>query len=107
MKTAKELVDQINAASLCTPHDVEDMDGMEDVREVITVNRDEHRWYVLGTVVFSVGDEFFGVRGPVSLKSEEMGYSDVGVLCEAFEMKQVPSVTYKRKKPNAKGETQT
>ena len=97
MKTAKELVDQINAAGLCAPHEVEDQEGTDGVTEVTTVNRDEHRWYVLGTVVFKAGDEFFGVRGPVGLKSESMGYDDVGVKCEAFEMVEVPSVTYKRK----------
>lgn len=100
MKTAKELVDQINAAEILSPHEVEDMDGMDCVTIVTTLNRDEHRWYALGTVVFKVGDEFFGVRGPVSLNSEEMGWYDVGVKCEAFEMKQVPSVTYERKISN-------
>ena len=100
MKTAKELVDQINAAGILAPHEVEDMDGTDGVTEVTTLNRDEHRWYVLGTVVFKTGDEFFGVRGPVSLKSESMGWDDVGAKCEAFEMEQVPSVTYKRKTPN-------
>ena len=97
MRTAKELVDQINAESIYAPHEVEEMDGMDGVIEVITQDRDEHRWYVLGTVVFKTGNEFFGVRGPVSLKSESMGYDDVGGTCEAFEMEQVPSVTYKRK----------
>ena len=100
MKTAKELVDQINAAGILAPHEVEDMDDADGVTEVTTLNRDEHRWYVLGTVVFKTGDEFFGVRGPVSLKSESMGWDDVGAKCEAFEMEQVPSVTYKRKTPN-------
>lgn len=101
MKTAKELVDQINSAKVCTPHAIEDAINMDDVTEVETLNRDEHRWYVVGTVVFKIGDEFFGVRGPVSLKSESMGWDDVGAECEAFEMEQVQSVTYKRKMPNS------
>jgi hypothetical protein len=100
MKTAKELVDQINTAGIRAPYEVEDMYSMDGVTEVTTLNRDEHRWYVLGTVVFKIGDEFFGVHGPVSLKSESMGWDDVGMKCEAFEMEQVPSVTYKRKKPS-------
>lgn len=98
MKTAKELVDQINAAGISDPSKVEDMDNMDGVTEVETLNRDEHRWYVLGTVVFKVGDEYFGVRGPVGLKSESMGYDDVGFKCEAFEMERIPSVTYRRKR---------
>lgn len=97
MKTARELVDQINAASIYTPHWVEDEIDMDGVTEVTTVDLDEHRWYVLGTMVFKVGDEFFGVRGPVSLKSDGMGWKDVEEKCEAFEMEEVPSVTYKYK----------
>ena len=97
MKTAKEWVDQINAAGILSPHDVEDMDGAKEVAEITTLDREEHRWYVLGTVVFRVVDEFFGVRGPVGLKSESMTLADVEYDCVAFEMVEVPSVTYKRK----------
>lgn len=97
MRTAKELVDKINAASIYTPHAVDDMDGMDDVTEITTMDLDDYRWYTIGTIVFKVGDEFLGVRGPVSLKSENMGWDDVGVYCEAFEMEPVPSVTYRRK----------
>ena len=95
--TTKELVDQINAANVYAAHWIEDAIDMAGVTEVATLDQDEHRWYVLGTVVFKRGNEFFGVRGPISLKSESMGYEDVGIKCTAFEMEQVPSVTYKRK----------
>lgn len=97
MKTAKQIVEEINVANICSPHWIEDEIDISDAKEITTVNRDEHRWYVLGTVVYQIGDEFFGVRGPISLKSESMGYDDVGVDCEAFEMQAVPSITYKRK----------
>ena len=110
MKTAKEFVDQINEAKLVSPAWVGDDIDMDGATKIDTINLDEHRWYVLGTVVYKVGNEFFGVRGPVSLKSEQMGYDDVGVTCEAFEMQQVPSVTYKRKplpQEEAKGENQS
>lgn len=95
--TAKELVNQINAARLNAPHEIRDMEGVGDVTEVMTLDTDEHRWYALGTVVFKVGDEFVGVRGPVSLKSESMSWDDVGAECVAFEMEPVPSITYRRK----------
>ena len=97
MKTAKELVDQINAAKLKTPHGVSDEIDMDGVKELETIDLDSHRWYNMGTVVFSVGDEFFGVHGPVELKSESMGFSDIEYTCEAFEMEQIRSVTYKQK----------
>ena len=101
MKTAKELVAQINAAGIVTWREVKDMDGTDGVTKVAMLDLDEHRWYVCGTVVFKAGDEFFGVSGPVSLKSESMTYGDVGVACEAFEMEQVQTVTYKPKGHNA------
>ena len=99
MKTAKEIIDQINNAKINSPYRMEDIMDMDGITEVTTttINRDEHRWYVFGTMVFKVGDEFFGVRGPISLKSESMDYSDVGATCTAFEMIEVPFVTYKMK----------
>jgi len=97
MKTAKELVDQINSLSISSPHYLDDEIYMTGIKEITTIDRDEHRWYVIGTMVFKVGDEFFGVCGPVSLKSESMTFDDTSESCEAFEMDEVQSVTYKRK----------
>ena len=97
MKTARQTVDLINATSICSPHWVEDEVDMGNAVKVATIDLDEHRWYVIGTVVFKIGEEFFGVRGPVSLKSESMGFNDLDEGCEAFEMEEVPSVTYQRK----------
>ena len=100
--TAQEIVDQINSMDLWSPGILEDVlaDAGFDrgfVTEVAKLSYDEHRWYTLATVVFQVGSEFFGVRGPVTLKSEYMGYEDVGFRCSAFLMDAVPSVTYKRR----------
>lgn len=103
MRTVQEIVAEINANAIRSPHCVGDDLDITGLEKVTTVNLDEHRWYVLGTVVFKLGDEFFGVRGPTSLKSEEMTWEDVGVTCEAFEMEQVPSVTYNRKAVASKG----
>jgi len=97
VKTVKEIIDQINAANICSPHYAEDEVDMDGAVEVAKIDLEEHRWYVIGTVVFKLGDEFFGVCGPISLKSESTGYDDVGFKCEAFEMEAVPSVTYKCK----------
>jgi hypothetical protein len=96
MKTAKELVDQINAAKLKTPHGVSDEIDMDGVKELETIDLESHRWYNMGTVVFSVGDEFFGVHGPVEVE-DHMRFSDIEYTCEAFEMEQIQSVTYKQK----------
>ena len=98
MKTASELVEEINSKSICSPHWLEDEIDLCGAKEITTVDRDEHRWYWLGTMVFQIGEEFFGVNGPTSLKSESMGYDDTGIACEAFLMEEVKTVTYKRKK---------
>jgi len=99
MKTAKELVDEINTADICSPHYIDDEIDFSDVAQVARINLDEYRWYVIGTIVYKIGDEFIGVRGPVSLKSESMGYNDLDIIFYAFEMEAVPSVTYRRKGP--------
>jgi len=104
MTTAKELVDKINAANILTPNRIDDVSGADQARVVTTLDLDQHRWYTVATVVFRVGDEFFGVRGPVSIKSEEMDYSDVGMVCEAFEMETIPAMTYRRKSEQQPGQ---
>lgn len=99
MSTAKGLVRAINESNLCSLHCIDDVINLDacGAKEVAKIDEDEHRWYVIATKVFSVGKEFFGVRGVVSLKSEEMSYDDCCVTCEAFEMEAVPSVTYQIK----------
>ena len=97
MKTAKEIVQEINAANLVTASwasDEVDMDGFE---AIATQDREEHRWYTLGVVVFQRGLEFIGVEGPVLLKSETMSWSDIEYKCKAFEMEVIPSVAYRKK----------
>ncbi len=96
MKTATELIAAINAAGVCSPLFLDEEIDLDGIEEVTTVDRSEHRWYDVGTVVYRIGDDFIGVRGPVQLKSETMGFQDIGTKCEAFEMEAVPSVTYRR-----------
>lgn len=99
MTTAKELVELINASDeMFAPFVAEELfEQMMDAKKITTQGYEERRWYILGTVVYQIGDEFLGIFGPVSLKSENMNYEDVGFKCKAFEMEPVPSVTYKRK----------
>ena len=97
MKTVKEIVDEINAKKLNTPYMVEDEIDADGIVEVATLDLAEYRGYTIGTIVFRIGKDFFGVRGAVALKSEESSWGDLGIECFAFEMIEVPSVTYKRK----------
>jgi len=94
---AKELVEQINAAKIASPHRLDNAIDMNGIAKVTEQDLDEHRWYIVGTIVYKVGNEFFGVSGPVSLKSESMTWNDVMMDCIAFEMTEVPSVTYVKK----------
>jgi hypothetical protein len=98
MSTAKEIVALINMAKINTPHAIDDVGITDDITKVATIDTDEHRWYISATVVFRVGDEYFGVFGPITLKSESMGYADTGIVCEAFEMEAIPSIYYRVKK---------
>ena len=94
MKTVKEIINEINEAKICTPHAIDDVVDISGVEQVDTIDPIEHRWYITETVVYKIGDEFFGVRGPTRLKSESMSYSDTSATCGAFEMVKVPSFTF-------------
>lgn len=98
MKTVKEVIEIVNANKLSTPNMMEDVLDKEDAVHVKTVDYDEHRWYTIGTSVYRCADGFVGICGPVSLKSESSDWSDIGIECEAFEMEEVASVTYRMKK---------
>jgi hypothetical protein len=87
----------INAAKIPTPHDAnEESDGVA-LRKVDEIDRDEHRWYTISTLVYECDGGYIGVRGVTALKSEQMSFSDCEDVAEAFEMVAVPSVTYKAK----------
>ena len=97
MSELQKVIDEINAADMKSPHWLEDELPDYKWKEIATVNPDEHRWYVISTLVFEVAGGLIGVRGPTSMKSESMDWADIGAGCTAFEMEAVPSVTYKRK----------
>ena len=97
MKTALDFVNIVNATKLSTPHYLDEIVELDGVTEITQVDSDEYRWYTIATIVYSMGDEYFGVRGPVSLKSESSDWDDIGATCEAFLMEPVPSITYRRK----------
>ena len=97
--TAAEIVQKINDAKIYNPYYLDEAVELGDRLPVVCEqDQDEHRWFVTVTVVYKVGDEYFGVNGVVTLKSEEMDRSDTGEWCQAFEMEAVPSVKYVAKK---------
>jgi hypothetical protein len=52
MKTLQEVIDLVNSSSLSSPYLSDTLIDLTDIQEIAIVNRDEHRWYVLGTVVY-------------------------------------------------------
>lgn len=97
MSEAQTMIDEINAAQLDSPHWIEDEFPQLGEPVVKELNPDEHRWYIVSTMVFEFAGAYIGVCGPTSLKSESMSYCDVGMPCQAFEMEQVQAVTYRKK----------
>ncbi len=65
-------------------------------RVAIWLDLDEHRHYEKETIVYKCEDWFVGIHGVSKLYSEESSYEDIGENCTAFEMKEVPTVTYQR-----------
>ena len=93
----KEAIDLINNSEepLYNIFDAEELIDGEMVVE--HQDLDEHRWYSTATRVFQMEDGYLGIWGAYQSKSEMQMWSDIDVLCEAFEMKQVPSVKYVEK----------
>lgn len=96
----EELIEKINSLELPGTPWVEDSEVSEILGKPVAtdLDADEHRWYVTSTDVYQVGDSFLGVNGPSMLRSESMGFEDLGYHVTAFEMEQVETVTYREKK---------
>lgn len=68
---------------------------------VTSVDRDEHRWYVLCNSVYEVSIDnetyYIGVWEVETIKSECMSVSDCEHLLKFFEMEQYTTVSYREK----------
>lgn len=94
----QEAIDLINNSeeSLYSIFDAEELiDGKEVVEHQ---DLDEHRWYSTAIRVYEMEDGYLGIWGAYQSFSEMQGWSDIDVLCEAFEMEAVPSIAYVKKK---------
>lgn len=96
----EEVIDLIDTAdslySLFDANEVLEECGLEQVDKGL--NLEQHRWYSTATDVYKCEDGFVGIFGIFQLFSELMCYSDCGIHCDAFEMEQIPTVTYRIKK---------
>lgn len=104
-----ELIEKLN--KYCSENDIYDLDDLSEelnaeleqvkFHYVGTVDRDEHRWYVLAENVYSVymdGENYYiGVWEVETLKSEYMSVSDCMCEIEFYEMEEYTTVSYRIK----------
>lgn len=104
-----KLIEKLN--KYCSENEIYDIDDLskklwDELKEVgfkyvTTVDRDEHRWYVLAENVYSViidGEKhYLGVWEVDTLKSECMSVSDCECEIKFYEMEQFTTVSYRRK----------
>lgn len=96
-----KIIDEINNAKLPTIHFIEDKIDVfhranpKLIKENLDI--DEHRWYKISTSVYKIGDWFLGIRGASKSYSEMTFWEDLCVETVAFEMEEIPSVTYRKK----------
>lgn len=92
----KEFIQKVNEGNFNALFYIDQIEGDYELVEE-HINLDEHRWYSTATDIYKLEDGFVGVRGLFQMFSELSIPSDFNIICEAFEMKAVPSVTYIRK----------
>lgn len=109
MTTIEEYINKLN--KYCAEHDICDIEDTYEYPElnelvdkleyIESIERDEHRWYVLALNAYKVSldgaDYFVGVWEVETLKSECMSVNDCGIKLDFFEMKEVITTTYRKK----------
>ena len=95
----ERIIQEINEAKAESIYQVEDIcDSFSKATPQLLekdLDKDEHRWYEITTSVYKIGEWFLGIRGASKMYSESGDWSDLMVDTIAFEMEEVPSVTYR------------
>jgi len=95
------IVKEVNEAKCYSVYQVEDVCTLFIAAKPKLVAKgldvDKHRWYEITTDVYKIGEWFIGICGASDLFSEQMSYSDAEIETIAFEMEEVPSVSYRIK----------
>lgn len=100
MNSIKEIKDFINNNSDCEGCLENFIDKYNtaleniDFKYVETLDSDEHRWYIISTVIYEVIKDnnslgYIGISEVTTLKSETSSYEDLYIDIEAFEVKKV------------------
>lgn len=90
----QELIDLINNANCCSLWKAEDIIPIDVPQVAEGLKLDEHRWYSTAINVYKCEDGFVGVWGAYQSFSEMQMWEDLDVICEAFPMKEIQTVTY-------------
>ena len=98
-----KIIDEIND-KVYSIYDIKEMkifSSINPVQVAENLDIDRFRWFLVSITVYKVGQWYIGLRGPTILFSENMDWKDTGYKVMAFEMVEIPSVTYKKKEnPN-------
>lgn len=90
----QELIDKVNNAHCYSLFQAEDIIPIDVPQVAEGLKLDEHRWYSTAINVYQCEDGFVGIRGAYQSFSDRQTWEDIDVICEAFPMKQVQTVTY-------------
>jgi hypothetical protein len=90
----EELINLINDAHCCSLWQAEDIIPREIPQVAEGLKLDQHRWYSTAINVYQCEDGFVGVWGAYQSFSEMQMWEDLDVICEAFPMKAVQTITY-------------
>ena len=93
----KEFIQKVNEGNFNALFYIDQIEGDYELVEE-HINLDEHRWYSTAVDVYKLEDGFVGVWGLFQIFSEMSCADDFNIVCHAFEMEEVPSVRYIRKK---------
>lgn len=89
-----ELIDLINNAYCHSLWQAEDIIPIDVPQVSEGLKLDQHRWYSTAINVYKCEDGFVGVWGAYQSFSEMQMWEDLDVICEAFPMKEIQTVTY-------------
>ena len=104
----EQLVQRINEAKIPqTEYSFECEKLPRDIEEAIdrgfiyideNIDPDRRRWYEISTTVYKYEGRFIGIRGASVSYGEMASWSDFYIIWEAFEMEEVKTTTYVKKK---------
>lgn len=91
----KEFIQAIEDDEFFSLREVDTIEG-DYTRVASNLDVSQHRWYSTAMNVYKLEDGFVGVWGLFQIFYEMNVASDFDIVCEAFEVEEVPSVKYKR-----------